>query len=71
MRKNLLRSEMERGNMMVPGKTIEIAGQTFGPQGPKPAWRKPIELTTRRKIVAFELFFCDGTHERYSHLGIL
>src|SRR5258708_9352534 len=57
--------------MMVPGETVEIAGQTFGPDCPKSTWDKPIELTARGNIVPGELFFWGVTHEHDVHSGIL
>src|SRR6266566_6126493 len=71
VRNDFLRYQMLRGNMMVPGKTIEVAGQTFGPDGPKSAWCQPIEFTAHRNIVAFEWFFCGMTHEHDIHRGML
>src|SRR6266702_5828406 len=71
VRNDFLRYQMLRRNMMVPGKTIEIAGQTFGPDGPKSARCQPIELTARRNIVALERFFCGMTHEHDVHRGML
>jgi len=63
VRNDFLRHKVLRGNMMVPGETVEIAGQTFGPACPESTWYKPIELTACGNIVPGELFFWGVTHE--------
>jgi hypothetical protein len=46
-----------RENMMMPGKTIEVAGQALLPHSPQLTGYKPIELTARRDLVPCELLF--------------